>query len=119
MKVEATQSDFDELCNTLFLNGMIEVADDEPVYRQAQSCSNNWGGSSRGCVSPFPRVRGHTLVFDARAVNDLFIPFPIEVDPVACSSRRASFEHDGGLVVQWNLCNLAFMVALPKPWRKR
>lgn len=55
MKVEATQSDFDELCNTLFLNGMIEVADDEPVYRQAQSCSNNWGGSSCGCVSPVPK----------------------------------------------------------------
>ena len=31
MKVGATQSDFDELCKTLFLNGIIEVADDEPV----------------------------------------------------------------------------------------
>lgn len=37
----------------------------------------------------FPRVCGHTLVFDARAVNDLFARFPIEVDPIACSSRRA------------------------------
>ena len=106
MKVEATQSDFDELCNTLFLNGMIEVADDEPVYQQAQSCSNTGVVPAVAACPLFPRVRGHTLVFDARAVNDLFIPFPIQVDPVACSSRRASFEHDGGLVVQWNFVQL-------------
>ena len=118
MKVQATQSEFDDLCNSLFLNGIIEVADDEPVTDRLNHAVTV-GVVPAVAVCPLSqKVCGYTLVFDARAVNDLFVPFPIEVDPIAYSSRRASFEDDGDLVVQWDLRNLALMVALPTPWRK-
>ena len=113
MKVRATQSDFDELCKTLFLNGIIEEADDEPVTDRLNHAVAI-GVVPAVAVCPLSqKVCGHTLVFDARAVDDLFVPFPIEVGPIAYSSRRASFEHDGDLVFRgicatWRSCHGSF-----------